>query len=430
MESLTLTPQSNCLHGLILHERVDANALNKLIHSSLLKENVSKWKQQCYTSEKQQLIKYASLIKNGTATVQYCKADGTSWGRCNPKNMASLFTIRKEIRHTISGDYYTDIDMVNCHPTILYQICKLFDIPCKSLEDYVTNRQKYIDMVTSFYKVDYDDAKKLFIRILYGGGFKKWAEDTGVILEAKEFIADFIKEFQLIAKIITEANPLIRQSVIERKEKKGQQYYNLDGATIAVFLQEIEVRILEQIYIYLHDNKYLHGKSLVLCADGVMIETSEFKNDLLPKLSELVQAKFGFTLEFCTKPMDKSFKKEDINECLIFDLHRPEFTTGLLSDYFKILFDNFIYKDNKIYFFNGIYWQEDSGFIKLINHIDNRFYRDLLHYYCKKREVLIKSEVLLLTEVQREENKKELASLEKFHKNINLYCVKLSSKRI
>ncbi len=125
-------------------------------------------------------------------------------------------------------------------------------------------------MVTSFYKVDYDDAKKLFIIILFGGGFKKWADDAGVILEAKEFIADFIKEFQLIAKIITEANPLIRQSVIERKEKKGQQYYNLDGATIAVFLQEIEVRILEQIYIYLHDNKYLHGKSLVLCADGVM----------------------------------------------------------------------------------------------------------------------------------------------------------------
>ncbi len=85
----------------------------------------------------------------------------------------------------------------------------------------------------------------------------------------------------------------------------------------------------------------------MLCTDGVLIETSQVNDDLLPKLSEL-----GFDLDFCTKPMDKAFKSECISESLIFDLHRPEFTTGLLSDFFKISFDNFIYKDNKIYFFN------------------------------------------------------------------------------
>jgi hypothetical protein len=124
MQSLTLAPHINGLNGLTLHERVDINALNKLIHSSLLKENVSKWKQLCYTSEKQQLTKYASLVKNGKATVQYFKVDGTSWGRCNPKYMVSLFTIRKEIRHTISGHYYTDIDIyfVSNMQTIRYSL--------------------------------------------------------------------------------------------------------------------------------------------------------------------------------------------------------------------------------------------------------------------------------------------------------------------
>lgn len=426
MQSLTLSPQHCSLHGLTLHERIDVNALHKLINSCLLKENISKWKRHSYTSEKQQLEKYATLIKNGVASVQYFKSKvkvndvEQSWGRCNPANMVSLFTLRKEIRHTISAHYYTDIDIANCQPAILYHICKQFGIKCVKLEDYVLNRKKYIDSVESYYKVDYDNAKKLFIIILYGGGFKKWAEERKITLGPLDFIEDFILEFQEIAKRITAANPLIRDYVIARKEQKGTKSYNLNGATIALYLQEMEVRILEHIYKYLVENKLVENKSLVLCADGVMIETAKYTVDLLQKLTDYIFNVFGFQLVFTTKPMDKIFKKIDINESLIFNLHRPEFTTGLLGEYFKILYDDFIYSNSKVYFFNGVHWQEDTGFIKLINQVDTKFFHDLLHYYCKRREVLVKSEVVSLTETQREENKKELALLEKFHKNISL----------
>ena len=84
MDNLTLQPRLSKLHGITLHESVDVNSLTKLIHTSLLKPTLSKWKQFNYTSEKQQLTKYITLIQQGLATVHYHKCDGSDWGRSNP----------------------------------------------------------------------------------------------------------------------------------------------------------------------------------------------------------------------------------------------------------------------------------------------------------------------------------------------------------
>ena len=43
-------------------------------------------------------------------------------GRVNPKNSLGLFSIRREIRHTLAEQRYVDLDIDNCHPVILNQI--------------------------------------------------------------------------------------------------------------------------------------------------------------------------------------------------------------------------------------------------------------------------------------------------------------------
>jgi hypothetical protein len=43
-------------------------------------------------------------------------------GGVNPKNSLGLFSIRREIRHTLSKQRYVDLDIDNCHPVILNQI--------------------------------------------------------------------------------------------------------------------------------------------------------------------------------------------------------------------------------------------------------------------------------------------------------------------
>jgi phage/plasmid-associated DNA primase len=417
MDNLTLQPRLSKLHSITLHERVDVNALTKLIHSSLLKPMLSKWKQFNYTSEKQQLTKYIKLIQHGIATVNYHKCDGSDWGRSNPDGMVSLFSMRRTIRHTIANKYYIDIDIDNCHPQILYQLCIKHNIPCEFLEKYVLNRQEYLEKVQSYYKVDYDNAKLLFIILLYGGSFRRWADEVKTDICELEFIKYFIEEFRIIAEVIANLNPLIKSDVTRRKNKQGKNDYNLYGVTLSIFLQEIEVRILEEIYLYLTANNYIQNKNIVLCADGVMIETKNYNPTILNALAELIKDKFNFNLTFSVKSMDKGIPLELLDESLIYDLHTPEFTTGLLSDYFTILYDKFIFYDSKLYYFNGVYWEYDYHMIFIYNFIDKQFYEKLLHYYCKQREMIVKQ--YSLKDESKDEIKIKLQPLESFRKQIS-----------
>ena len=94
------------------------DVFNLLVNSDLLYNTPN------LNNEKEQLIKYKKLIKNNKATVNYIKCKGIKYGRVNPKNGLGMHYMRKEIRHTLLKDLYVDVDIVNCHPTILYQICK------------------------------------------------------------------------------------------------------------------------------------------------------------------------------------------------------------------------------------------------------------------------------------------------------------------
>ena len=138
--NLTLTAIESPLNGLVLIELVDEIALNKLVHSDLLK-NDDDW------NEKLQLTKYSEKVKNGKVEVLYCKPKGMLYGRSNACGNLGLHTIRREIRHTIAKDYFVDIDIENCHPVLLYQICEANGIESVLLKDYVQNRKRYLQMV-------------------------------------------------------------------------------------------------------------------------------------------------------------------------------------------------------------------------------------------------------------------------------------------
>ena len=45
----------------------------------------------------------------------------------------SLQGMHRTVRHTIGRDIYTDIDIVNCHPVILVQLCEKWGYPCEYL---------------------------------------------------------------------------------------------------------------------------------------------------------------------------------------------------------------------------------------------------------------------------------------------------------
>jgi energy-coupling factor transporter ATP-binding protein EcfA2 len=303
---LTLKQTQSILHNLNLTESIDTTILDKLLASNLLQKDT--WINQNgepvnYSNEKEHLLALRKKVKSGILDVVY-KNTKLSYGRVYANRSLSLGSIRREVRHTLAKDKYTDIDICNAHPVLLLQLCKHNDIECENLELYVKKRDKYLQLVMKTYDVDRDAAKQLFIRLLYFGSFENWKDDNKVESEEElKFIKCFTKELKYIGKDIVDANPKLLKQI----QKTGKT--NPTATLVSVVLQEHERRCLESVYKHLLLKKcILHNA--VLCFDGVMIEKSKYYPSLLDELAETVKDDTGFKVSFTTKDMDQGYSKE------------------------------------------------------------------------------------------------------------------------
>ena len=123
-----------------------------------------------FENERQQLLRYNDL----KGKITYNKS--SKFGRVYSKNGLGLQSLRREIRHTLSSDYYIDIDIVNCHPEILNQVFIMNNSKYKYLHAYCKQRDKIIKQVMDIYNVNRDTVKNLFLRLLYGCNYNCWAK--------------------------------------------------------------------------------------------------------------------------------------------------------------------------------------------------------------------------------------------------------------
>ena len=245
---LQLKTRESILNDLVLNETVNEPILNNIITSKQLhtyKLNTGG------RDEKQQLIEYKNRLKKGVVSVQYKRDPLVKFGRVLPHGGIGLFNMRRAIRHTLTKDAYTDIDIVNCHPVLLVQICEANDIKVKYLKRYVDNRDTYLEWVQTNFKVDRDAAKALFITLLYFGSVEGWAKKYNVKMDADSSISDLDKlqkEIKNIGYKIESCNDEIKKDVENKKFKQNKDNYNKTGSILSFFLQEYENIVLEEVY--------------------------------------------------------------------------------------------------------------------------------------------------------------------------------------
>lgn len=381
--SLTITKQTSILDNIKLFETIDVLKLEQLIESEFL-QTVKHWDDN-YENEKDMLIKMRYKLQNNILPVTYKKCI-TGFGRINPVRSMSLCCVRRALRHTLCKGTYVDIDIKNCHPTILLQLCQKNNIECKYLAKYVNNREKYLKQVQDTYKVNRDKAKNLFIILAYFGSLKNWKEMNKVVSnETIKFLEKYITELQTIGKKIAEANPEIYE-YIEKKNKaelerlmknkkdneKVKQKSTIGGVVSSV-MQEFEHRILTTVFQHLLDTKVITDNA-VLCYDGIMILKGSFTPSLLSELPTMVESKTGFKVEFTTKEMDEDlceliknivvtktynsqFKTYDIDQRYIYDETNIELLTMFTSWYTsssKVIAVKSAYGTGKTYFIDWL----------------------------------------------------------------------------
>ena len=394
-KTIPLTRES-IFDGIVLYEPIDTALLNKVINSDLLLENYQdQARKQYFENEKAHLLKYQRNIKQNLARVEYKRTNGWGIGRFNPVGSLGLHTIHRQTRHTIANGLLRDIDIENCHNRFLQQILTHNDFKGEydMLIDHNENREKWREEIITAYNLENNKfaklptedkrykkpkelAKNLIIRILYGGGLKKWktAFEIPEDIPTPKKVAKLISQVYAIQKWVCYHNPELFTKCKANNIKKGKDY-NHEGTTTSWFLQEKECLVLEEMYQYMVNNGYIKNDICALCNDGIMIQDKYYKPELIDELQVHILQSTGFGLKFEEKPLSEGYENI-IDKHIIFDLWNRDGNDGMYADYFKVLYsEEFVVRYECLYNYNKVYWERSEAKVwkKISSKIDGDF---------------------------------------------------------
>jgi hypothetical protein len=283
-------------------EHFDTIALLKLLSHPAVTESVD-------CSIEGALKDYVRNSQDGMRKVTYKRAEH-GFGRLYAKGRSSLQSLPRRIRHTVAGHLYWDIDICNCHPTILSQLCRKHGIAHPYLEQYVVNRDSMLEETSTHYNVNRGDAKGLFIRILCGGTYYGWASELVIKQDATKNITDFQTELTRIQNAIWDKYENIQKVATQNEDKN---YDNPKGSLLSIVLDIEEDKILSEIVKFEERN---YGRVIdVLIFDGCQIRRDNKKPMTMKELEECegwIAQETGYHIKLAEKPMSDCY---NLDQC-------------------------------------------------------------------------------------------------------------------
>jgi hypothetical protein len=220
-------------------------------------------------------IKYKQINKYG----RYCCYRGIG-----------LQAFQKDVRKYISGEYYDDIDIVNCHPVLLNQLLKKYNtLGMSALDEYCNNREQFLNQhnitkIDMIKLINYGDScNKVFFEKIYNQIYK-------------ELVPILKKEHKVL---------------FDRIKKSRKNSYNYEGSFLSHYLQNIENEIIMIIYKHLNNKGYVVGS---LMFDGLMVEKTDSLCDELKDLERLVKDSTGYDITLVLKSTKTNWKPNTIKE--------------------------------------------------------------------------------------------------------------------
>eukprot|EP00798_Chlamydomonas_sp_ICE-L_P002677 gene2677-biopygen8697 len=177
-------PSSSEHEVFYLHEKVDLSKVDSLLDShgmvDLKINDRDKWKQIAST------CMVARSLGGYVPVCYYMHESQDGYGRMKSRvdatGVSAVPYVRmgREARAVLAGDLYWDVDMVNCQPSFLSQKCQQYKIKSPLLDRYVTDREASLTEVMDACGVTREDAKNLFIRLIFLGSVDAWTTDCGL----------------------------------------------------------------------------------------------------------------------------------------------------------------------------------------------------------------------------------------------------------
>ena len=326
------------------------------------------------------LINYFNSLNHNELPVNYTQNNNI--GRYYGNHPLQLQNLSRPIRHTVCRDRLIDLDFKNMHPTVLEWFCHTNNIDCQGLSYYNKNREQCLSDLQLSTEITKEEAKQDLLAIINGR-----AKYDSKVVKHPDWYIDFYNNIQIILNQIKILKPEFFKMAQNNKGKDG---YNLEGTCINYLMQDLENTCLMIAYDTITRNN-IRVASLVY--DGLMIYRDDFEyerlHDILGQVEDTIYQKLpGLKLKFVEKEMDEGL---DLEACgyssdlqipskianLNFD-ELPKFDNDSLAKDFSMRFNNkFIYQNTILYYFNGVYWQEDDECNVLKMFLANDYYKVL-----------------------------------------------------
>jgi hypothetical protein len=302
------------LTKMTVHEYVNTKLIDKILKSNVLTKQSTKnftevnpdYLHSCLLKLKKQ------VNKDGYNKLTF---ESRPFGRVYVKNKVTLGTLKRRIRHTLCKDYYVDVDIVNCQPSILNSVLSCTGIKHPKLEFYVKNREEVFQQIMSSYDCSKDIAKELINALMNGGSVESWTEENKL---KKTFYLHYIH--QLSKELIETRNTIIRNNTKHIEELKAYQLkhkgeYKGDYTFMSYFLGQYEKIIIEVVVNYLKEKERIDDRNIfVYCQDGIMILKDAYFKEDFEFIEKELSDKIGLNIKFKVKEMDEAFTEEELTE--------------------------------------------------------------------------------------------------------------------
>ena len=207
--------------------------------------------------------------------------------------------------HVYADAGYRDVDIVNCHFALLEIVCRQFNIPCPMVSEYVQDCVRVRTKLAAYMDVPEVWAKKLLIRLLYGGTYDKWAKDcvkeVGMrLLPPKDlFIIALQSELESIwAKFKSDIGTQELYKRIEGTLDKQKKFAPMHARVLSAYLLGIERRVIDACMARAEER----GCRLAgYYYDGFIVSGAD--NNLLEAMGNYA-AQQGYPVTFEYKPLE------------------------------------------------------------------------------------------------------------------------------
>lgn len=206
------------------------------------------------------------IASDNKLTVKYGFTEGKDFGRLQSKT-SSVQRIFNGFRGLLCDGITYDLDMKNAHPNILRNLCKLHEIECSYLEDYINHREEWLEEMMRTYNIDKFTAKATLLTMMNKDELTKEIGGKKIKAKPEKFIL-YDKETKVILSTL--------YSIYKKDYYKyvKNENWNQKGKMVNLLLCKEENELLKKA------EKYIKSKGIDIYTrmyDGCMVYKT-FKN--------------------------------------------------------------------------------------------------------------------------------------------------------